>query len=443
MCPARLRIVTLLVASIAAAGARANGAFPDEFSVHFPQGSPHTILIGANFGLLVSNDDGATWRYSCEPYVTTGSSAPLSSFNVGYYQVTADGALLADSLNLTRSADVGCSWPDAGVPGVPPAIVSDIFADPTDGSLVYAITTTFNGTSIVVSHDGGATFGAPVYSTSNIVTAIESSKSAPMTAYATQINSTGQTAALLRTTDQGANWTTLDMSSISAHAQPSILAVDPDDSSVVYLRIYAGLTDSIAMTSDGGQSFQVLLSVAGTFNSFLRAGDGSLYAGMMDGTLYVRAPGQEFAKRTGPRFRCLGQRPGTTRIYACGDMALDGFSLGYSDDGAQTFHKTMSFTDLLGPLTCPAVQTACAAHWARIQMVLGISDAGPVEDDAGTEAPDAGEGEADSGTVQPPPSGSGSHCASAGAGSLPLFGLLLALGLRRRATRTSRARAAR
>ena len=70
----------------------ANGAFPDEFSIHFPPGSPHTILLGANFGLLVSNDDGATWRYSCEPYVTTGSSAALSSYNVGYYQVTLDGA---------------------------------------------------------------------------------------------------------------------------------------------------------------------------------------------------------------------------------------------------------------------------------------------------------------------------------------------------------------
>ena len=84
---ASILLKLVAVSSIAAAAARANGAFPDEFSVNFPPNAPHTILVGANFGLLVSTDDGASWRYSCEPYVTTGSTAPLSSFNVGHYDV--------------------------------------------------------------------------------------------------------------------------------------------------------------------------------------------------------------------------------------------------------------------------------------------------------------------------------------------------------------------
>ena len=58
------------VALAAANPVRANGAFPDEFSVHFPANAPHRILIGSNFGLLVSEDDGNTWRYACEPWVT-------------------------------------------------------------------------------------------------------------------------------------------------------------------------------------------------------------------------------------------------------------------------------------------------------------------------------------------------------------------------------------
>jgi hypothetical protein len=61
-------------------------------------------------------------------------------------------------------------------------------------------------------------------------------------------------------------------------------------------------------------------------------------------------------------------------------MFLDGFSVGYSDDGGQTFARVMKFTELLGPLTCSMVRTACAAHWDRIQQVLGISGAA----DAGT-----------------------------------------------------------
>ncbi len=84
--------------------ARADGAFPDEMSIHFPASAPHGILLATNFGLAISEDDGATWRYSCEPYVT-GSQAYAN-----LYQVAADGAVLAISGLLTRSADVGCTW---------------------------------------------------------------------------------------------------------------------------------------------------------------------------------------------------------------------------------------------------------------------------------------------------------------------------------------------
>src|SRR3954469_15276398 len=140
----------------AASPARANGAFPDEFSLHFPANAPHRILIGSNFGLLVSEDDGATWRYSCEPWVTVGSNDPLSPALVSFYQVTADGALLADSGDITRSTDVACTWPKAS--GIVAA--QDIFADPNDPNLVLAILANTGGSSIVASHDGGATFDA-------------------------------------------------------------------------------------------------------------------------------------------------------------------------------------------------------------------------------------------------------------------------------------------
>jgi hypothetical protein len=97
-------------------------------------------------------------------------------------------------------------------------------------------------------------------------------------------------------------------------------------------------------------------------------------------------------------------------------MTVDGFSLGVSRDRGRTFQKVMSFTDLKGPLTCPAVQTACAPHWARIQGVLGLTPF-----DAGTGgAPSAGN-----------PGGGGSHCASAGAGTAAGVALLAFLVRRR------------
>jgi hypothetical protein len=200
------------------------------------------------------------------------------------------------------------------------------------------------------------------------------------------------------------------------------LAVDPVDEKKVYLRLMTGLSDAIWMTDDGGQTFKTVLPpISGQFTSFLRAGDGALHAGAKAGKLYIQAAGTTgFTAHDAPHLRCLGQRPGTTRIYACADMVMDGYSLASSDDKGATFQPVMSFTQLLGPLTCAPVQTNCAAHWDRIQAVLGI------------RPPDAGQG----GGGGPKPT-AGSHCASAGAEVWSIG--LLAIFLMSRRKRTARA----
>ena len=140
----------------------------------------------------------------------------------------------------------------------------------------------------------------------------------------------------------------------------------------------------------------------------------------------MRAPGASaFTNHPGPHFRCLGQRPGTSRIFACGDMGVDGFSVGYSDDSGQTFQRMMSFVDLLGPLTCAPVQSNCQSHWERIQGVLGIGpppDAGP-----GGGGPDAGPAP-DGGPPPSPPTGQPkSGCSTTGGNGAVFLGLLVIL----------------
>ena len=97
MAGARPHLTWLVLLSLVLASsspAQADGAFPDEFSLHFPPGAPDRILIGANFGLLVSEDDGLSWRYSCEPWIVAGSNGALANNSVSFYQVTQDGAYL-------------------------------------------------------------------------------------------------------------------------------------------------------------------------------------------------------------------------------------------------------------------------------------------------------------------------------------------------------------
>jgi hypothetical protein len=420
--PGRLAALLALVAL--GPSARANGAFPDEFSIHFPANAPHRIYVGANFGLLVSEDDGATWRYACEPWVTEGSAAALTNDNVSFYNLTAGGAaIIALSREITRTEDDACTWPPSSG-AVVMKVVTDLFPDPNDATLVLAAVVNTGGSYILASHDGGKTFGdSVIYSSTGSITGLELSASSPGVVYATSVGFSRSGAILARSDDYGAHWSELPLD-IPSGTEPLIMGIDPEDANTVYLRVVGALTDSVWITTNAGQSFDTPLTINGQFSSFLRAGDGALYVGEIAGVLHVRAPGStEFTSHRAPRFRCLGQRPGTSRIFACGDMSIDGFSVGYSDDQGQTFQAMMSFTDLLGPLTCAPVANACQDHWARIQGVLGI---GPAPDAGPVGGPDAGP--ADAGPP-PPPSGGGqkSGCSTTDDNGAVTLGLIVVI----------------
>lgn len=423
-----MQCVPALLVALSSVPARADGAFPDEFSIHFPANAPHRIYMGANFGLLVSEDDGATWRYTCEPWVVSGSNVALAPYNVIFYQVTADGsAILANTqINITRSADNACTWPVAG--GSTSVPIQDIFADPNDPAFVLALAAPVGGTSyLIASHDGGATFGAtPVLQASGpseLLTGMEIARSKPGVVYATSVSTTGGNATFYASTSGGAagSWTATTIQPIPAHSEPRILAIDPADEKTVYLRlIVSGINDAIVVTTNAGQTFTTVLNLDTQLSSFLRANDGTLFAGTRTGKLYVQPPGGAFSTtpRSAPHLRCLGQRPGASRIYACTSLVDDGYSLATSDDNGTSFQKLMSFTELQGPLACGPVSTNCQGHWERIQAVLGIKPA-----DAGTSG-------------GPPASSSGGHCASAGADGWAAFGLVSVWLRSRRRKRT-------
>src|SRR5215831_12600411 len=59
------------------AAALANGAFPDEFSIYTPLDKPHRILLPTNFGIIITDDDGAHWNWVCEQAI---ASLPYNYF---------------------------------------------------------------------------------------------------------------------------------------------------------------------------------------------------------------------------------------------------------------------------------------------------------------------------------------------------------------------------
>ena len=142
-----------------AATARADGAFPNSQNIMTPAALPHEIVLGTNFGLVISVDDGRTWTWSCEQPL----NAFASLYQVGpppanrLYGLSAQGVIASD--------DVGCSWWAATglAAGVAPL---DVFADPTDASRVFAVAPASGDAGAIQevrrSTDGGRSFDAVV-----------------------------------------------------------------------------------------------------------------------------------------------------------------------------------------------------------------------------------------------------------------------------------------
>jgi len=370
-----MRRAALALAILVSSGARADGAFPTGLSVLLPASAPQRILVGTTFGLVMSEDSGATFRYVCESYVT-GSGA-----SVIIYQAGSDGAIVAAHQDaLSQSSDLGCSWTRAS--GAPAGLlVIDAFIDPSNPSSVLAIASSTASSSLLLSTDGGRSFGATLLTSGTapvpageLLVSVEIAASAPGGVYyATSFafpsaSSPGGSAALLRSGDGGASWTRFPLA-VGPSVQVKIAQVDPADANTVYLRVSTGAADEIRVTADGGATIQPLLAPGTSLGGFVRASDGTLYAGTGGGDFYVRAPGAaSFDRLPGPHLLCLGERAG--RIYACGTSAIDGYDLATSVDRGHSFQKLLSFTQILGPATCPAVQSACAADFEQLQRTL-------------------------------------------------------------------------
>ncbi|HYV66259.1 MAG TPA: hypothetical protein VE964_08445 [Myxococcales bacterium] len=390
-----MRRAALALAIAVSSGARADGAFPTGMSVLVPPSAPQRILMGTTFGLVLSEDGGATFRYVCEPYVMGSSN---SGNTVLVYQTGSDGAIVAAHLDaLSHTSDLGCTWTRSSGFGAD-VLVTDAFFDPSNPSSVLAIgLLSAGGSSLFASADGGRSFGSvlltsgtPPVNPGERLLSLEIAASSSNVSYATAFALPGGStptgaAALLRSGDGGASWTRFEL---GPSVQVRIAQVDPADANTVYLLVTSSTSDEIRVTADGGATIQPLLAPGTFLGGFVRGSDGTLFAGTRNGDFYVRAPGAtSFARLPGPHLLCLGERAG--RVYACGTSALDGYDLATSVDRGQSFQKLLSFIQILGPATCPAVQSACAADFEQLQRtLLGATGAGNCS--CGLPAGDAG-----------------------------------------------------
>jgi len=434
--------------------ARANNGIPGSLGTLLPLDKPQEIGLATTFGLILSDDGGQSWVWTCEQPATSMANA---------YTVGAPPAdrfyALSPVTGLSFSADESCGWQGAGG-ALAGQKVSDFFTDPSDPMRVLAAASPLTDgggaalAAVYSSTDGGATFGAkPLYTApaGASIVGIEIARSDPRVIYLTCVTatSTGYDPALVRSADGGQSWTTTDLLAPLGSAIVRILAVDSANGDLLYLRAIGATSETLAVTRDGGMTFATPLTIAnGALSAFARLASGTVLVGALvnlagggGGTMgagYRSTDGAiSFSPWTlspQPHLVGLGERvvAGQSTLYLSGKNYSDGWALATSTDEGKTVTPVMSYDQVAGIKPCVQQQCLDSCNYQERQAIWDTSVC--IGSDGGVG--DGGTG---------PPASSGCHCAAAGGGpstGAGVAGLLVlaAAGTARRRRRRDPAR---
>lgn len=441
----------LVLLAIGAGGggrALANGAFPDSDAVLLPVDRPQQIILSTNFGLIISDDDGATWQWTCErPETSSASTYALGAPPQDFLYA------LSPEVGLATSDDMSCRWVRAGG-ALAGAIATDVFGDPTDGAHVVAIAPSAPTADAAVgpdavfeSTDGGETFAAtPIYAATagDQLLGVEIARADARVIYVT-VASPGPHAVLARSDDAGAHWATFDLAPSIGARTARIVAVDPADPNVIYLRAIGAGEELLAVSRDGGMTFATPVRVpGGTLSAFARLASGTvLVAGLVPGDAGTTAgvawrstdsgvTFDDWALSPMPRLRALAERGG--RLYLAGSNYSDGWALAVSTDEGRTIQPLARYDQVSGVKACvmAVCQDLCDEQAGR--RIWGPEVCNPLPNDGGTS--DAG---GDAGPPAKPPSGCGCS-ASAPGGGAGIAELLMVVAMARRSAARRRRR---
>jgi hypothetical protein len=425
----RLRRTSPVIAILALASgslAHANGALPSSLGIILPAERPQEIVLATNFGLLLSEDGGQSWLWTCEQGFSTG----------GYlYAISAPPRhrMLAISFTygLVFSDDGSCSWRRAGG-ALDGAVASDYFVDGTNPERVLALAWSSGGggtaQALYVSGDGGATFDdSPLYKAAAdvVLSGIEIARSNPDIVYLGMYRATssGYEPLLGRSADGGRSWTTASVAAAGVGASSyGILAVDPEDPDVIYLRVAEVGMESVAVSRDGGGTFSKPLTVRnGSLTAFARLASGTVLAAATSADTDGGVSAAGFRSTDGgrtfggwaltpqPRLLGLAERDGT--LYLSADDLRDGWAIATSTDEGVTVRPMARYADVRGVKPCAA--TACGPQ-CLYEASLGVwpdgicpGTTGPRGDGGGPRASGSG-----CGCSVTPPAPSGSLAAS-------------------------------
>jgi hypothetical protein len=421
-----------------------NGRAPRTNGIHFQPGDSRSLYVATTFGLLISHDDGCSFRWICEQNLGYGGT-----FNPKY-RIARDGTIFATTYTGLRvSRDGGCSFATATaeLPAGDPGRIAGAWIDAIDiaptGDVWVATANSGSPNDIYRSTDSGRTF-APSGLASPAIwwksVAVAPSRAARIYASGYQVagalpdgGQTPPTTHLEISDDTGASWQESPLTGVGFGAMPLVyvLGVDPADPDVVLIAsslANASVGDRLYRSSDGGTTWTDVLDTASPILDLAFEHTGAVVVATLGAASFRSADrGASFQPLTGaPQLACVGQR-GDGAVFGCGaNWEPDFQAVARTGDGA-TWGKVFRFVELAGPVACPAgtaEHDTCAGLWPAVQQQFGAT--GPT---CGAEpTPDN--------TPPPPPKRAGGCCdaggVSGGLGAIALVALCGGATLRRR-----------
>ncbi len=216
--------------------------------------NPSILFAGTSSGILKSSDGGATWS-AATAGLPSGASVnallidPATSgvvyVGVGY---PADG--------VYKSADGGNTW-SAAKTGLPKRSVTGLAFDPTNPSILYAVTQSNRSSvdgGIFKSTNGGASW-APLLMTAFDLSTVAVDRSNPSVLYigtgipiSPEANINGGYG-IYKSTDGGVKWTRVGLGRTAITS----LAIDPKNSSNIYASTSGGSDGAIVVLDASGK----------------------------------------------------------------------------------------------------------------------------------------------------------------------------------------------
>jgi hypothetical protein len=441
-----MRLLAVAAAIFYSTTALANGRPPVTNGLHFRPGDSRSLYVAATFGLLISHDEGCTFRWICEQSIGYGGTFDPK------YRIAADGAIFATTYQGLRvSRDNGCTFTtapvnppadpgqvdersesggrgpagSAGGEGARPLLIDETWIDAIDigptGHVWVATADSGKPNNVYRSTDNGLTFEprgmlSQAIWWKSILVAPSRAQRIYLTGYqvAGALDDGGQmppTAHFAISDDDGATWTASPLAGVAFGSTPTVYVVGVDHTNPdIVLMSSRGANppngDRLYRSSDGGMTWTEVLVPIGPILDLTVSRSGNVRVAATGGAYESTDRGATFGPMANPpQLACVGERPDGT-LFGCGaNWEPDDKAVARSSDG-KTWDKVFRFVDLAGPVECPAgtpQHDICESQWPALQTQFGSTGptcGAPVTPDATPPRP-AGGGCCDTGRAAP------------------------------------------